>query len=176
MIPRSVLDLLALAIAAALVLGSGWALWRRSRALRWGAPVAFDDGARTPVDLYDPTLRLAGRPDEIRRTRGGLTVPVEVKTRAAPRNGVYPSHRLQVEAYALLLERSTGRAPAYGIVSYGDGVARAVPWNREARDEVLRTLALVRGPYDGRATPSPRKCAGCRWRERCDVRRDRARL
>jgi CRISPR-associated exonuclease Cas4 len=172
-ISRFELDLALLAVALVLIGVGAAALRRRSEALRWGAPVAFDDGARPPVDLYDARLGLAGRPDEIRRTGGGLSVPVEVKTRRAPQRGVYPSHRVQVEAYALLLETTTGRAPAYGIVSYGDGVSRAVPWNAAARQEVLATLALVRGPYDGRATPTPGKCAGCRWRERCDVRADR---
>lgn len=170
MIDRTDLLLGALAVGLVLIAAGAAALRRRAEARRWGAPVAFDDGASPRVDLIDRSLGLAGRPDEIRTTRGGLSVPVEIKSRAAPHHGVYPSHRVQVETYSLLLERTTGRSPAYGIVSYRDGVSRAVPWDAAAREEVLETLALVRGRYDGRATPSRGKCAGCRWRERCDAR------
>jgi CRISPR-associated exonuclease Cas4 len=166
---------LGLAVAALVVIGvAAWALARRSEALRWGTPVAIDDGRARPVSLIDPRLGLAGRPDEIRRLPDGRSIPVEVKSRAAPHGSVYPSHRVQVEAYALLLETTTGRPPPYGILTYRDGVPVRVPWNSAARAEVLAVLAQVRGPYDGRASPSPGKCAGCRWRERCDVRADRS--
>lgn len=147
-----------------------WAIGRLLAARRWGAPVAFDEGRRTYPDLVSEEHRLVGRPDELWRHPDGRLIPVEIKSRRAPSSGVFASHRVQVEAYCLLLESTTGRPPPYGVVSYAGGESRKVPWNREARDEVLRLLRQVRLPYDGRADPSQRKCSGCRYRTGCDAR------
>lgn len=160
-------------LAGAFLLGiGGWALGRILRARSSGALLAADDGRAAPVDLVSDPLGLVGRPDEIRRLRDGRLVPVEIKSRDAPASGVFPSHRVQVEAYCALLESGEGRSPPYGLVVYHGGVHRIVPWNSDARNEVLRLLVAIRAPYDGRATPSPRKCHGCRWRDGCDVRGD----
>lgn len=158
-------------LGGALLLGiGGWALARILRARSSGALLAADDGRAAPVDLVSDRLGLVGRPDEIRRLRDGRLVPVEIKSRTAPANGVFPSHRVQLEAYCALLESRDGRSPPYGLVIYHGGVQRIVPWNSEARNEVLRLLVAIRAPYDGRASPSPGKCRGCRWRDGCDVR------
>lgn len=159
------------ALAGALLLGiGGWAIARIVRARSSGALLAADDGRAAPVDLVSDRLGLVGRPDEIRRLRDGRPVPVEIKSRTAPASGVFPSHRVQVEAYCALLESRDGRPPSYGVVVYRGGVQRIVPWNSEARNEVIRLLVAIRAPYDGRATPSPGKCRGCRWRDGCDAR------
>ena len=160
-----------MAFAALLVVGAAvWALAKAIAARRWGAAVSFDDGSRPTVDLIADRLHLVGRPDELRRLADGRVVPIELKSRRAPRSGTFRSHRVQVEAYCLLIESSTGRSPPYGVVAYAGGESRTVPWDRAAREEVLGVLAAVRGRYDGRATPSAAKCHGCRWRDGCDAR------
>jgi CRISPR-associated exonuclease Cas4 len=168
--PTVELELIA-ALAGLTLLGVGaWALSRIAGSRRSGALVAADDGRSPPRDLFSEELGLAGRPDEIWRQRDGRLVPVEIKSREAPASGVFASHRVQVEAYCLLLERTTGRSPPFGIVAYSGGIRRTVRWDSEAREEVLGLLAAVRAPYDGRATPTTGKCAGCRWRTGCDAR------
>lgn len=167
--PLALRDLLALAGLLLLALGI-WALARRHRARRWGAPVAFDDGPRAPVEMVSEAWGLRGRPDQLRRGPSGTLIPVELKSRPAPRGPVFASHRVQVEAYCLLVESTTGRSPPYGVLAYSDGIDRVVPWNAEARAEVVGLLREVRQRYDGRAAPSPGKCAGCRWRPGCDAR------
>jgi CRISPR-associated exonuclease Cas4 len=119
--------------------------------------------------LVSERYRLVGRPDEIRRRPDGRPVPVEWKSRAAPMGRPPRSHVLQVAAYCLLLEQVTGFAPPYGILRYRDGVEVEVPWDAEAREEVLRVRRAIARPYDGRALPAPAKCAGCRWRPGCDA-------
>jgi CRISPR/Cas system-associated exonuclease Cas4 (RecB family) len=146
------------------------ALARIVRARSSGTLVAADDGRAPPHDLVSEEYSLIGRPDEIRRQRDGRLVPVEIKSRLAPRSGVLPSHRVQVEAYCLLLESGTGRSPPFGLVVYRGGEERVVAWNDRARREVVQLLAEVRRPYDGVATPTPGKCRGCRWRDGCDAR------
>ena len=167
----SLSDLGALGVAA---LGRGVAavaargLLTRRRERSTGALVAIDAGA--PVTLRSPRYRLAGRPVVLRRLGDGQVVPVERKSRTAPPHGPPPSHRAQVAAYCLLVEEATGLAPPYGVLRYGDGGEFRVPWTPDARAEVLRLRASVDRPYDGRATPSPAKCARCGWRRVCDAR------
>jgi CRISPR-associated exonuclease Cas4 len=112
---------------------------------------------------------MAGRPDELCRLPTGPVVPVEVKSRAAPAQGPPRSHQVQVEAYCLLVEETTGVAPPFGVLRYADGVEFRVRWDRRAREELLRLREEVDRPYDGRATPTPAKCGGCRWRFECDA-------
>jgi CRISPR-associated exonuclease Cas4 len=144
------------------------ALVARSRDLRLGSLVAIDAGA-SPL-LRSPRYRLTGRPDVLRRLPDGRVVPVELKSRTSPVRGPPASHVAQVRAYSLLVEESTGVAPPFGVLRYSDGGEYRVAWNRGARSELLALRAELDRPYDGRATPSRAKCAGCPWRAVCDAR------
>jgi len=156
-------------LALALVLWAVVSLQRLRAGRRHGSFVRVDDGT-VRERLVSTRYRLVGSPDEIRRRPDGRPVPVEWKSRRAPRRGVPPSHRVQVEAYCLLLEETTGVPPPYGVVRYSDGAEAILPWDEAARAEVLRIRWAMAGPYDGRADPSPSKCARCRWRPGCDAR------
>jgi len=125
--------------------------------------------AGRPATLRSERYRLVGRPDELRRLGDGRVVPVEFKSRSTPPRGPSPSHVVQVRAYCLLVEETTGSAPPYGILRYSDGEFR-VRWDDRARDELLRLRAEVLRPYDGRATPSRARCARCPWFGACDAR------
>ena len=166
---------LSLALAAGLaVLGAAVAaiaaraLYARRREASTGALVAVDAGTGPP--LRSLRYRLSGRPDILRRLPDGRLVPIELKSRAAPARGPPPSHRVQVEAYALLVEETTGSPPPFGLLRYGDGREFRVRWDAAAREEVMRLRADLARRYDGRATPSPAKCAACAWRTVCDAR------
>ena len=154
-------------VGAVLVSVALRALVARSRDRRLGVLVAVDAGRS--VLLRSPRYRLSGRPDVLRRLPDGRTVPVEIKSRTAPARGPPPSHLVQVRAYSLLVEETRGVAPPFGVLRYSDGSEFRVPWNSEARASLLRLRAELDRPYDGRATPSPAKCAGCRWRSVCDA-------
>src|SRR3954469_19962193 len=73
---------------------------------------ADEDGERTQLDLADPALGLIGKVDAIRRRDGSL-LPYEHKRGRARRDGkmaeAWPSDRLQVVAYAALIESATGQ-------------------------------------------------------------------
>jgi CRISPR-associated exonuclease Cas4 len=155
-----------LGIGVAAAAARGLVTAHRERSL--GELVAIDAGA--PMTLRSERYRLSGRPDVLRRLADGRLVPVELKSRTAPPRGPPASHRVQVEAYCLLVEETTGVAPPFGIVRYGDGREFRIPWTADARTEVLRVRASVAQRYDGRATPSPAKCARCAWRPVCDAR------
>ena len=154
-------------LGIALVAWALRALELRHREAAVGALVAIDAGRA--VTLRSDRYRLVGRPDELRRLADGRLVPVELKSRPTPSRGPTPSHIAQVRAYCLLVEAATGASPPYGVLRYADGEFR-VRWDDRARDELLRVRAEMLRRYDGRATPSPGRCAKCPWVRVCDAR------
>src|SRR5580658_7918668 len=83
---------------------------------------ADEDGERTQMELDDPALGLVGKVDAIRRRDGSL-IPYEHKRGRARRAEdktpqAWPSDRLQVVAYAVLIESATGEAVLEGRVRY----------------------------------------------------------
>jgi CRISPR-associated exonuclease Cas4 len=144
-----------------------WVALRRDRSL--GTLRSIDVGPR-PATLHADRWGLSGRPDSVRTLPDGRCVPVELKSRSAPAGGPPRSHRVQVGAYCLLLEETTGRAPPFGVLRYGDGSEWRIPWDGAARSEVIDLLGQIRQRYDGRATPSVARCAHCPWRLGCDRR------
>jgi len=168
--PLTLVALGAVVVGLLAVAAGARALGTRRREGRYGALVSVDDAPGRGRLLRSERFGLVGRPDELRRLPDGRFVPVEVKSRIAPRRGPPRSHRVQVWAYCLLVEEDLGTAPPYGILRYGDGGEFRVPWNRSAREELLALRDEVDRPYDGRASPSVAKCAGCRWNEVCDAR------
>lgn len=135
---------------------------------RIGAFVGVDDGLGRP--LRSERYRISGRPDAIRRLPDGRLVAVERKSRSTPRRGPPRSHRVQVAAYSLLLEETTGRPPPHGVLLYADGGRFTLPWDADARTDLLRVRAAMARPYEGEARPSPARCRRCPWRPHCDAR------
>ncbi len=153
--------------AGALLVGGGaLALVRRARESRVGTLLRVEtDG---PLLLRSPRFRLAGRPDELRRAPDGAIVPVEYKHRPYPSRGAFYSHTVQLWAYCLLIEETTGRSPPFGVLRYQDREER-VAWNAAARSALLDLRRRALAPYDGRAEPSVGKCSVCAWTDRCDA-------
>jgi CRISPR/Cas system-associated exonuclease Cas4 (RecB family) len=120
--------------------------------------------------LRGPRWRMVGRPDEVRELADGRWVPVEFKSRTAPRRGPPFSHRIQVVAYCALLEETTGRSPPFGAIVYGDGTEFRIGWDDVARSTLLSLRREIDRPYDGRARPSLARCRRCPWNEVCDRR------
>lgn len=154
-------------VGIALVAWALRALSERARDAARGRLVAVDAGR--PWTLRSERYRLLGRPDELRRLSDGRLVPVEFKSRSTPPRGPPPSHVAQVRAYCLLVEESTNVPPPYGVLRYADGEFR-VRWDGRARSDLLAVRAELLAPYDGRATPSPARCARCPWFRGCDAR------
>jgi CRISPR-associated protein Cas1 len=92
---------------------------------------------------------LTGKIDCVRR-RDGMIVPYEHKRgrSARSREGVaetWPSDRLQVIAYALLVEEHTGHEVAEGRVRYhADNVMVRVPIDEQARADLASAVARAR--------------------------------
>ncbi|NTU83620.1 MAG: CRISPR-associated protein Cas4 [Chloroflexales bacterium] len=158
-------------LGLALVLLAAAALARRRSGLPWGRVLAEDVGAgRAPQrPLYARRYGLTGKPDYLLE-QGGATIPVEVKPgRRSPRP--YDSDLMQLAAYCLLVEESTGAAPPYGLLRYADATFR-LPYTDAVRDELLDTLEAMRDLLEAddaeRSHDDPRRCAGCGFRAVCE--------
>src|SRR3954451_1896337 len=112
------------------------------------ALAADEDGERTQLELADPGLGLVGKVDALRRRDGSL-LPYEHKRGRARRDGkvaeAWPSDRLQVVAYAVLIESATGQTIAEGRVRYhADNVTVRVPVDAQARADLDEAIATAR--------------------------------
>jgi CRISPR-associated exonuclease Cas4 len=152
---------------------------RRRAGLPAGRVVYSDTGTwRACVEpLYAPSINLSGKPDYLVQ-RWHRVIPVEVKSGNAPAEP-YRSHVIQLAAYCLLVEETTGQRPPYGLVHYdGERPAStrtfAVRYTQELEDALLDTIEWMRQDLrDGHADRShddPARCRGCSYALDCDQR------
>jgi CRISPR-associated exonuclease Cas4 len=162
-----------LLLAAALVV-----LWLASRQRRAsGLPagrVVYSDVDRwgaVEKPLYDPISGLTGKPDYLVEENGRL-IPVEVKSGRAP-SLPHDSHVYQLVAYCLLVERTTGKRPPYGLLRYRDQTF-SIDYTPTLQRELETLLEAIRlqdrqGEAD-RSHQEPTRCARCGYRGICDQR------
>ncbi len=159
------LALLALALAALI---GAWRLRARS-GLPWAPVVYRDTDAQSPGrPLVARRLGLVGKPDYLIETRGRL-IPVEVKP---GRNALrpYESDLMQLAAYCLLIEETTGVAPPYGLLRYADRTFR-LSYTARVREETLALIDEMRAALDNecdRSHDDPARCRGCGFFTVCD--------
>jgi len=127
------------------------------------------------VDMGDSDLMISkehgisGRPDYVLVVEG-YHIPVEEKTGRSPRGPLF-SHILQVAAYCLLLQESSGRRVPYGILKYGPNQQHIIEFDDSLRKILLEKVQEMRSIIDGK--PAHRnhgrvkKCANCSRRQIC---------
>lgn len=158
-------------VAGRLVIGRAAALLHES-----GLPsgriiyVDTDEDWRAPdTPLYSAAHHLTGKPDYLVETSHGV-IPVEVKSAASP-NVPYLGHILQVAAYCLLVEKTTGQTPPHGWLKYADALFE-VDFTLELRRELLDTMAQLRRDRFtenvARSHRQPNKCRSCGYFDICD--------
>ena len=144
---------------------------RRSAGLPGGRVIYSDTRAWGKVEkpLYDNALGLTGKPDYLVEQNGRL-IPVEVKSGRAP-EAPYDSHIYQVAAYCLLVERTMGSRPPYGIIHYADRDF-AVDYTHDLENALLDILAEIRRDERrdevNRSHDNPARCAKCGFRNVCE--------
>ncbi len=121
--------------------------------------------------IQSDSLMLSGIIDKVEKYETGM-VPIELKTGSMPNEGVWPGHRIQIAAYALMLEEKTGQQIKEGIVHYLDSdTRRQVVINPFLKDEVKELKDKVRKLLKGDEIPdfdtNENKCAKCGLREQC---------
>jgi CRISPR-associated exonuclease Cas4 len=167
-----------LAAAALFLCLLGWVSMRRAGALRKesGLPagrLVYADSSQPDwhppaKPLYSARYRLVGKPDYLVRTGQGL-IPVEVKSSQAP-EWPYLGHLLQLAAYCLLVEATTGQTPPHGLLKYADALYE-IDFTTELRAELLDTLAEMGqarlAENVARNHDQPNRCAHCGFRRIC---------
>ena len=147
---------------------------RRESGLPDGAIVYQDTGAETEVfePLFSKELGLVGRPDYLLRLDDDVLVPVELKSGRAPRHP-YAGHLMQLVAYCVLVEETTGRRPPFGILRYTDH-GFEIPFSTELEEDLLGLLDDMRADFYDRHVPrnhqEPARCASCSMRAGCSLR------
>jgi CRISPR-associated exonuclease Cas4 len=161
--------LILLVLALILFFISG--IQRRASGLPGGRVIYTDTRAWGKVEkpLFEADLGLTGKPDYLVEQNGRI-IPVEVKTGRAPESP-YDSHIFQVAAYCLLVHKTTGKRPPYGILHY-PGRDFAVDYTPELENALLDLIADMR--LDERHAEVPRshedenRCRHCGFRHVCD--------
>ena len=144
---------------------------RKQAGLPGGRVVYTDTRAWGKVEkpLFDQALGLTGKPDYLIEHEGQL-IPVEVKTGRTP-EAPYDSHIFQVAAYCLLVEKTYGKRPAYGLIHYPHRDF-AVDFTPQLESALLEQLAEMRRDEVRRDVPrshdEPMRCRACGFRKICD--------
>lgn len=99
-------------------------------------------------------------------------VPVEYKTGKMPKEGVWPGHKIQVGAYALLLEETFGVQITKAVVRYLDtNTTRDVLINPFLKDEVKELINKVNSMLNSAEIPdftdNENKCNACDLKDVC---------
>jgi CRISPR-associated protein Cas1 len=146
---------------------------------------ADEDGESVSVELASESLGLIGKVDCVRR-RDGSHLPYEHK-RGKPARAIdntpepWPSDRLQLIAYAVLLEEVFGKPISEGRIRYhAANVTVRVPIDDKARADLTAAIADARRLRESTDRPpitdNPRLCEKCSLAPVClpeEVRQDR---
>jgi CRISPR-associated exonuclease Cas4 len=163
--------LVALLFLAALIL-----FWRSARARSQaglpGGRIIYTDTrgwGKVEKPLYDSQLGLTGKPDYLVEQAGRI-IPVEVKSGRAP-EAPYDSHIFQVACYCLLVQRTYGKRPPYGILHYTDRDF-AIDYTPELEAELMEVLAEMRRDEHrsevARSHEQAARCRRCGFRSLCE--------
>ncbi len=144
---------------------------RNQAGLPGGRVIYTDTRAWGEVEkpLFYQEMGLTGKPDYLIEQNGKI-IPVEVKSGRTPETP-YDSHIFQVAAYCLLVEKTMGKRPPYGIIHYSNRDF-AVDYTPELESALLDQLAEMR--RDEYRTNVPRshedsaRCRRCGFRKVCD--------
>lgn len=153
----------------ALLIGLWGMRMRRTTGLPWAPVIYQDTGGQVPEKpLVARRLGLVGKPDYLLNLRGKL-IPVEVKPgRRADRP--YESDLMQLAAYCVLVEETSGEAPPYGLLRYAERTFR-LDYTEQLRDQLLDILDEMRLALADvdceRSHADARRCANCGFLEQC---------
>jgi CRISPR-associated exonuclease Cas4 len=137
-----------------------------------GGRVVYTDThgwGRVEKPLFYAALELTGKPDYLIEKNGQI-IPVEVKSGRAP-EAPYDSHIFQLASYCLLVEKTYGKRPPYGIIHY-ENRDFAIDYTHELETALIELLADMKEDDVRREVPrsheQPARCKRCGFRNVCD--------
>ena len=116
-------------------------------------------------------LRLKGIIDQV-HVYGNEYVPFELKTGRTPSDGVWPSHRIQIAAYSLLLQEKFNKQIKEGFVVYLDTKEkRHIAFNPFMKHEVKQIVGEIISLLESKELPdfcnNENKCRKCGLKQTC---------
>ena len=123
------------------------------------------------IRIESEELRLKGIIDQI-HVYNDEYVPFELKTGRTPSDGVWPSHRIQIAAYSLLLQEHFKKPIKEGFVVYLDTKQkRHIAINPYMKEEVKQIVDEVIVLLESRELPdfcnNENKCRKCGLKQTC---------
>ncbi len=117
------------------------------------------------------SLQLRGIIDRVEMYEDGY-VPVELKTGKMPREGMWPGHRIQIAAYALLLGEKLNTEIKEGFVHYLDtNEKRHLTINPFLKEEIINLVKNIQTLMERQEIvdfcENKNKCVGCGVKEIC---------
>ncbi|MBW2977168.1 CRISPR-associated protein Cas4, partial [Candidatus Woesearchaeota archaeon] len=99
-------------------------------------------------------------------------VPIELKTGKMPKEGTWPGHRVQIAAYAMLLEEKFKTQVKEGFVYYLDAKeTRHIAINPFMKAEIISLIKEVQETLKKHYIPdyceNKNKCSKCGLRQSC---------
>lgn len=121
--------------------------------------------------IYSKNLELSGIIDQLEVYKAGY-VPVELKSGKMPKEDVWPSHKIQVGAYAMLLEEKFNKNINEGFIYYIDhDEKRHVPINPFLKEEIIDLKNNVKLLLNSHELPNicdnENKCNVCGLKNEC---------
>jgi len=116
-------------------------------------------------------LQLKGIIDRIEIYETGY-VPIELKTGKMPKEGVWPGHRIQIAAYAMLLEEKFQTQVKEGFINYLDAKeTRHISINPFMKEEIISLVKEIQNLLKNQTLPNycenRNKCANCGLKATC---------
>ena len=123
------------------------------------------------LKIRSETLGLSGIIDQIEIYEKGY-VPIELKTGRAPKEDAWPNHKVQIAAYAMLLEEKFNTEVKEGFVHYLDvNEKRHIPINIFLKEETNELKNKVKTLLESMEIPAvcdnENKCNACGLKDEC---------
>jgi len=127
---------------------------------RWG---------KVQKPLFDPTIRLTGKPDYLVEQKKQI-IPVEIKSTRGLKIP-YDSHIYQLAAYCLLVKHEYGIRPDLGIIHYPD-LSYEIDFTAGLEDTVRALIREMQQKTNAsqvnRSHDEPGRCKHCGYHSICD--------
>jgi len=123
------------------------------------------------IRIDSNNLQLKGIVDKVEIYENSY-VPIELKTGKMPKDGIWPGHRIQIAAYAMLIEEKFKTNVKEGFVNYLDAKeTRHIAINPFMKEEILNLVKQVQDLLKNKDLPdyceNRNKCTNCGLRETC---------
>ena len=126
---------------------------------------------QSEIRIESGNLNLKGIIDQLEIYPAGI-VPIDLKTGKMPNEGVWPSHKIQVAAYAMLAEEHFNQEIKEGFVHYLDHKEkRHIAMNPFLKQEIKDLIKKVESILNSKKLPeivsNLNKCANCGLKDIC---------